>query len=136
MISLPLSFSLSSRKVCKYIVRVLLFSMLLTKIIVLSILSMPAIFSSIRKLRSLTLKLVIETMVYVIFRRFKSFWYRYTRFLRFSFFQIYSSIFGVIVTETAMIGIFGITNWRIPILLNSLQNSFQPHIKEASSTAI
>ena len=129
MILLLLSFNLSGRKICKYIAKALLFSMLSTKIIIFSMLSMLPIFGNIRKLRSSKSELVIKATVYVIFGQSKSLQYRYTRVLRFSIFQIYSSIFRVIVAKTAMIRIFRNTNQKISILLNFLQNFFQPHIK-------
>ncbi len=71
---------------------------------------MPLIFGGTRKLRSLKPELVIEVIVYVIFVQSKDFQYRRTGVLRFDVFWTYSSVFGLIVTEIAMIGTFGNTN--------------------------
>ena len=67
ILSLPLSFSLSGKKVYKYIARALLFLILSTKIIVFSILLILFIFDNIRKLRSSKLKFMIGIIVYMIF---------------------------------------------------------------------
>lgn len=93
IICLPLSFSLSNKKVCKYITRALLFSKLSIKIIIFLILLISSIFNDIRKLTFSKPGLIIRVMVYMIFRQSKNLWYKHTEVLRFSIFQIYLSIF-------------------------------------------
>lgn len=73
MIFLSQFFSLSGRKVYKYIAKAQIFLILLTKIIVFSILLIPPIFGNIKKLRSLKSELVIGAIVYMIFGKSKSF---------------------------------------------------------------
>lgn len=63
IISLLLSFRLSRRKVCKYILKTILFSMLSIKIIVFSMLLMPSIFNNIRNLRFSKPELMIRIIV-------------------------------------------------------------------------
>lgn len=106
---------MSGKRVCKYIVKALLFSILLIKIIVFSMLPMSPMFSNIKKLRSLKPKLLIRTMVYVIFGGSKNVQYGHIEVLRICVFRTYSSVFGFIVAKTIMIGFFGNINQRISI---------------------
>ena len=63
MIFLPLSFKMSSRRVCKYFSRTILFFTLSTKIIVFLILLILLIFGDTKKSRFLKLKLVIRVTI-------------------------------------------------------------------------